>query len=280
VPQPCRASGFSCDVVVVGGCGRAGLPLAIALADRGAHVAIYDVSEPGVAAVSTARMPWAEPDGAPMLQRAVVTGRLVASADPRIVRTAEHVILTMPESYPRPGPPPPPQAPLVPPGRGRHAAPTALAPGRLAGSWAPGAPRLPGPLHRAVGGCAGHFRNGQAIILRTVTGPGDTAQLERIVTDLGLDVDVALCPEHIGEGQAVTDLFTIPQIVASRTEQGLQRARRLFAMLTAVQVPMQPDEAELATLFAGAWHYPDRPGRRRCAPRSAGQHRARAAAPR
>ena len=55
-----RASGFSCDVVVVGGCGRVGLPLAISLADRGARVAIYDVSEPAVAAGSAGRMPFAD----------------------------------------------------------------------------------------------------------------------------------------------------------------------------------------------------------------------------
>jgi UDP-N-acetyl-D-mannosaminuronic acid dehydrogenase len=272
VPDARRASGFPCDAVVVGGCGRAGLPLAIALADRGAHVAIYDVSEPAVTAVSAARMPWAEPDAAAMLERAVVTGHLVASVDPRIVRSAEYVIVTMPESYPRPG------TILPPPGRGRHAAPPgpARALGGHAGSWVPGACAVT----RAVSSCAGDFRDGQAIILRTVVGPGDTAQLEKIVADLGLDVDVALCPEHVGQGQAVTDLFRVPQIVSSRTERGLERARRLFATLTPVQVPMPPEEAELATLFAGAWHYPDRPGRRRSAHRSGGQHRARATAPR
>ena len=37
------------DVVVIGGCGHVGLPLALAFADRGARVAIYDVSESAVA---------------------------------------------------------------------------------------------------------------------------------------------------------------------------------------------------------------------------------------
>ena len=39
------------DVVVIGGCGHVGLPLAIAFADRGARVGIYDVSEAAVATV-------------------------------------------------------------------------------------------------------------------------------------------------------------------------------------------------------------------------------------
>src|ERR1019366_1782006 len=42
------ASRYSRDVVVIGGCGHVGLPLAIALADRGATVAIYDVSTAAV----------------------------------------------------------------------------------------------------------------------------------------------------------------------------------------------------------------------------------------
>jgi UDP-N-acetyl-D-mannosaminuronate dehydrogenase len=48
-------------VVVIGGCGHVGLPLAIAFADRGARVGIYDVSEAAVATVNSGRMPFAEP---------------------------------------------------------------------------------------------------------------------------------------------------------------------------------------------------------------------------
>ena len=45
---------FERDVVVIGGGGHVGLPLAIAFADRGARVAIYDVSEDAVARVNAA----------------------------------------------------------------------------------------------------------------------------------------------------------------------------------------------------------------------------------
>ena len=39
---------FTHDVVVIGGAGHVGLPLAIALADRGSSVAVYDLSERAV----------------------------------------------------------------------------------------------------------------------------------------------------------------------------------------------------------------------------------------
>ena len=37
------------------------------------------------------------------------------------------------------------------------------------------------------------------------------------MAELGLDVDVAFCPERIAEGQAMTELFELPQIVGART---------------------------------------------------------------
>src|SRR6202043_2740287 len=106
-------------------------------------------------------------------------------------------------------------------------------------------PRRPSPLlvHGAVCDCAGSFRDGQILILRTAAGPGDTAQLEKIVADLGVDVDVAFCPERIADGQARTEPFAIRQIISSRTDRGRERASRLCAMLTPVQVPMLPEEA-------------------------------------
>ena len=47
-----QAEQFSHDVVVIGGGGHVGLPLAIAFADRGSSVLIYDVSETAVGLVN------------------------------------------------------------------------------------------------------------------------------------------------------------------------------------------------------------------------------------
>ena len=56
-----QESAFSHDVVVIGGCGHVGLPLAIALADRGAAVLVYDVDERAVGLVNEAVLPFDEP---------------------------------------------------------------------------------------------------------------------------------------------------------------------------------------------------------------------------
>ena len=89
-----RDAAFERDVVVIGGCGHVGLPLAVAFADRGAQVAVYDIDP---AAVGLVAGPDAvrEPGAGPVLERAVADGRLVASADPAIVGSAEHVIVVI-----------------------------------------------------------------------------------------------------------------------------------------------------------------------------------------
>ena len=72
---------FELDAVVIGGCGHVGLPLAIALASRGARVGIYDVSQAAVETVNAGRLPFAEPGSASNL-----TWRSARSASPRARR--------------------------------------------------------------------------------------------------------------------------------------------------------------------------------------------------
>jgi UDP-N-acetyl-D-mannosaminuronic acid dehydrogenase len=76
-----------------------------------------------------------------------------------------------------------------------------------------------------------------------------------VVAGLGVDVDVAFCPERIAEGRAMTELFTLPQIVSARTTEVRERAADLFGHLTERIVELEPEEAELAKLFTNAWRY-------------------------
>ncbi len=207
------------DVVVIGGCGHVGLPLALAFADRGAKVAIYDVSEAAVATVNSGQMPFAEPGAEEVLHRVLSAGRLEASADPAIVGTAEHVVVVI-------------GTPVD-----EHLNPDQNA------------------IPKALSGCASYLHDGQLLILRSTVFPGVTALVEKMVAGLGLQMEVAFCPERIAEGKAMTELFELPQIVSARTSVGTERASRLFGMLTDKLVLMSPEEAELAKLFTNVWRY-------------------------
>ncbi|HLH59135.1 MAG TPA: nucleotide sugar dehydrogenase [Streptosporangiaceae bacterium] len=210
---------FALDAVVIGGAGHVGLPLAIALAHRGARVGIYDVSESAVETVNAGRLPFAEPGAAEPLREVRAAGRLEASSDPQIVASAEHVIVVI-------------GTPVD-----EHLNPDQAA------------------IPNALGGCAKYLRDGQILILRSTVYPGVTALVEKMVAGLGVDIDVAFCPERIAEGKAMTELFELPQIVSARTARGLERASGLFRRLTGKLVIMSPEEAELSKLFTNVWRY-------------------------
>jgi len=210
---------FGRHVVVIGGCGHVGLPLAIAFAGRGARVGIYDVSESSVEMVNAGRMPFAEPGATEVLGQVVAAGLLEASTDPAIVSSAEHVVVVI-------------GTPVD-----EHLNPDQAA------------------IPNALGGCTEYLRDGQLLILRSTVYPGVTALVEKMVAGFGRAIEVAFCPERIAEGKAMTELFELPQIVSARSAVALERASALFGMLTSKLVPMSPEEAELAKLFTNVWRY-------------------------
>ena len=65
------AEPFDLDVTVLGGCGHVGLPLALALSDRGLKTAIYDISEVAVERVARGEMPFQENGAAAVLERRI-----------------------------------------------------------------------------------------------------------------------------------------------------------------------------------------------------------------
>jgi len=210
---------FDRHVVVIGGCGHVGLPLAIAFASRGARVAIYDLSTSAVQTVNAGRMPFAEQGATEVLQQVVAAGLLEASTDPAIVGSAEHVVVVI-------------GTPVD-----EHLNPDQAA------------------IPNALGGCAEYLRDGQLLVLRSTVYPGVTALVEKVVAGYGRQIEVAFCPERIAEGKAMTELFELPQIVSARSATALERASALFGMLTSKLVPMSPEEAELAKLFTNTWRY-------------------------
>jgi UDP-N-acetyl-D-mannosaminuronic acid dehydrogenase len=107
----------------------------------------------------------------------------------------------------------------------------------------------------ALGGCAPHLRDGQLLVLRSTVFPGVTALVEKMIAGLGVEIEVAFCPERIAEGKAMTELFELPQIVSARSPHGLERASKLFGLLTDSIVQLSPEEAELAKLFTNVWRY-------------------------
>ncbi len=212
-------SDFLNDVVVIGGGGHVGLPLAIALADRGSRVVVYDVNAITVETISAGTVPFKEPGAEAVLQRVIAEGRFTASTDPSVVSTARNVVVVI-------------GTPVD-----EHLNPD------------------PSAIPRALGDCSAYFRDGQLLVLRSTVYPGVTALVERMIRDLGVAVPVAFCPERIAEHKAMEELYSLPQIVSARTPEGRERAAELFGTLTDTIVHLEPEEAELAKLFTNTWRY-------------------------
>jgi UDP-N-acetyl-D-mannosaminuronic acid dehydrogenase len=210
---------FAADAVIVGGCGRAGLPLGVALASRGLSVRLYDINPAAVAVVNSGRMPFTEPGAAEPLRAAVSAGRLSATTDPASAGSADVLVVVV-------------GTPVD-----RHLNPDLGA--------------VPAALDR----CARHLVDGQLVILRSTVHPTVTTLTERMLSKRGVRVDVAFCPERIAEGQAMTELFDLPQIVGARTGEAGDRAEKFFRTLTDTIIRLQPEEAELAKLFTNTWRY-------------------------
>ncbi|MFI5046367.1 MAG: nucleotide sugar dehydrogenase [Acidimicrobiia bacterium] len=207
------------DVAIVGGCGHVGLPLGLAFASRGLHVSLYDLDAAAVALVNGGELPFDEPGALEVLGEALPEGRIRATTGSSTIREADTVLIVI-------------GTPID-----EHLNPDLHA------------------VQGAIEDIAASLSDGQLVVLRSTVYPGVTAMVERLVERLGLDVDVAFCPERIAEGKAMTELFELPQIVASRSERARERATKLFRTLCDEVIYLEPEEAELAKLFTNTWRY-------------------------
>jgi UDP-N-acetyl-D-mannosaminuronic acid dehydrogenase len=207
------------DVAIVGGCGHVGLPLGLAFAGRGLHVALYDLDAAAVALVNGGDLPFEESGAREVLAEVLPEGRIRATTSAAAIRDADTVVVVI-------------GTPID-----EHLNPDLHA------------------VQSAIEDVAASLSDGQLLVLRSTVYPGVTAMVERLVARLGLDVDVVFCPERIAEGKAMTELFELPQIVASRSARGRERATKLFRTLCDEVVYLEPEEAELAKLFTNTWRY-------------------------
>ncbi len=210
---------FTQDVVIVGGCGRVGLPFGLALADAGLSVTLYDRDAHAVDQVRAGKMPFLEQGADELLERMIATDRFTATVDPHSVRDAEHVIVVV-------------GTPVD-----EHLNPD------------------PKCVLLAVEGLLDQLRDGQHLVLRSTLYPGTTAMVERLLIAAHRTIDVTFCPERIAEGRALEELRTLPQIVSARSDRAVKRAEALFRTIAPSIVRLDVEEAELAKLFTNTWRY-------------------------
>jgi len=209
---------FNHDICVVGGCGRAGLPLAIAFADKKQKVIVYDRSKSRVDKVNSGVMPFLE-EGCDEKLKQVIGKSLTATDNRDSVATAKFVIIVV-------------DTPVD-----EHLNPVYSAMIELLKEL------LPSIVYD------------QCIVLRSTVYPGTAQRMNDFFKEKGARVHVTFCPERIAEGKALSELESLPQIVSAFDDKGLDEVSSLFKRLTKDIVILEPIEAELAKLFTNTWRY-------------------------
>ena len=206
-------------MVIVGGCGHVGLPLALSLADCGYRVGIDDIDATKVAFVKAGNVPFLENGADALLKKLLPTGRLELASDPSLVESTDTVILVI---------------------------------GTPIDEFMNPSVRI---FDKVLDELMPHLKNSTMIVLRSTVFPGTTESVERRLRAAGIQADVVFCPERIAEGHALEELRTLPQLVGASSDRAFEKASRLFERLGVSTVRTSPLEAELAKLLTNTWRY-------------------------
>jgi UDP-N-acetyl-D-mannosaminuronic acid dehydrogenase len=214
VPAP-----FTYDVAVIG-CGRVGLPLALAFADRGLRVVGVDNNVDLLAAVRDGRMPFEEPGAQDVLDRVDVAWSETASD----AAQARHIVITL---------------------------------GTPSFSHIEIDLR---DIRGVLDDLLPHLREGHALTLRSTVAPRTTEFVAGYLAkhrgfEVGTDVFVAHCPERIAAGQFFDEIVSLPCIIGGVGERSGDVVAELFEVFGTRIEHTTPVQAELAKIWTNIMRY-------------------------
>jgi len=204
------------QVCVVGGCGRAGFPLALVLASRNIRVVIYDHDKNAVETVTKGRIPFVEKGTQELLDH-TLNKTLTVTTDPAVIENSETVIFCI--GTPSQGHVDPEQSNLL----------------------------------TCIKEVESYLSITQTLIIRSTIFPGMTEYLQHHFKPQGFTF--CYCPERISEGNAIQELIELPQIIAAFNEDDYKACEELFRFASKEQIRLPPLEAEFAKLFNNSWRY-------------------------
>jgi UDP-N-acetyl-D-mannosaminuronic acid dehydrogenase len=211
------------DVAVVG-LGRVGLPLALSFADRGLRVIGVDNDPARLGAVAEGRMPFAETDAQPLLERVRAGGGMSLSERVADAARARHIVITL---------------------------------GTPSFSHIEIDMR---DIRSALDDLLGVLAPGHSLILRSTIAPGTTEFVAGYLAKhrgfaIGEEVFVAHAPERIAAGRFLAEIDTLPCIIGGVGERSGEVVAELFGAFRAPIVQTTPVQAELAKIWANILRY-------------------------
>jgi UDP-N-acetyl-D-mannosaminuronic acid dehydrogenase len=215
--KPLRST--SQPICIVGGAGHVGLPLALTLANSGAHVCILDVDIETMELIQRGTMPFREEGAQELLLAALASGRLEFTSSYAAVAAAKTVIVTI-------------GTPID---------------------------EFMNPTIRRLARCfedmLPYLHDEQLLVMRSTVYPGVTEWLDAFLDDRGVRPRLAFCPERIVQGYAIRELSSLPQIVSGTSAEAIALAAELFEAIAPEIVYLEPRESEFVKLFSNAYRY-------------------------
>jgi UDP-N-acetyl-D-mannosaminuronic acid dehydrogenase len=211
------------DVAIIG-CGRVGLPLALAFADRGLRTLGVETDRARLAAVRAGRMPFEEPGAPETLRRVSDAGTIAWSDRVADAAAADHIVITL---------------------------------GTPSFSHIEIDMR---DIRGALDDLLPLLRPGHALILRSTIAPGTTDFVAGYVAKhrdftVGEDLFVAHAPERIAAGRFFEEIASLPCIVGGVGARSGAVTGRLFEAFGAPVVQTTPINAELAKIWTNILRY-------------------------
>jgi UDP-N-acetyl-D-mannosaminuronic acid dehydrogenase len=206
-------------IVVVGGGGHVGLPLALVLAESGHEVISLDISKETVDKINSGIMPFRENGADDLLQKVLSEKSFSATTEMHSISNADVIIVVI-------------GTPVD-----EHLNPD------------------PNTVVRVIKETQPFLNGNQVIILRSTLFPGVTSRIQEMLRESGIKTEVAFCPERILEGHALKELKELPQIIGANSSIAREKAKAVFESLGVETIEVLPEEAELAKLFTNAWRY-------------------------
>src|SRR3954469_22577958 len=211
------------DVAIIG-CGRVGLPLALAFADRGRRTLGVETDPERLAPLRAGRMPFEEPGAPEALRRASEAATIAWSDRVADAAAADHIVITL---------------------------------GTPSFSHIEIDMR---DIRGALDDLLPVLRPGHALILRSTIAPGTTDFVAGYVAKhrdfvVGEDLFVAHAPERIAAGRFFEEIASLPCIVGGVGSRSGEVAGRLFDVFGAPVVQTTPINAELAKIWTNILRY-------------------------
>jgi len=202
------------------GLGFIGLPLAVALASKGAEVLGYEIREEVVEKINKGIAPIYEPGLENELKKVVESGKFQASADVSVINEASIVIITVGTPVDENG-----------------------------------VPKLD-YVKSACEVIGKNLKKGAIVVLKSTVPPGTTEDFVKpqLEEHSGMkcpeDFGVAFCPERTVEGQAMKEFLTLPKVVGGINAETTERVSTFFSVLNNKIVKVgKPRTAEMVKLM-------------------------------